>query len=61
MIWEAFAAEGKKSIMLNYCEAWPPRTEDENSIFIDGTGVVPFLRCQNESRLSDDERHPARR
>lgn len=30
--------------MLNYCEAWPPRTEDENSIFIDGTGVVPFLR-----------------
>ena len=44
MIWEAFAAEGKKSIMLNYCEAWPPRTEDENSIFIDGTGVVPFLR-----------------
>lgn len=44
MIWEAFAAEGRKSIMLNYCEAWPPRVEDENSIFIDGTGVVPFLR-----------------
>ena len=44
MIWEAFAAEGRKSIMLNYCEAWPPRTKDENSIFIDGTGVVPFLR-----------------
>lgn len=44
MIWEAFAAEGKKSIMLNYCEAWPPRQEDDKSIFVDGTGVVPFLR-----------------
>ena len=44
MIWEAFAAENKKSIMLNYCEAWPPREESENTIFIDGTGVVPFLR-----------------
>ena len=43
MIWEAFAAEGRKSIMLNYCEAWPPRVEDDNSIFIDGTGVVPFF------------------
>ena len=44
LIWEAFEDEGKKCIMLNYCEAWPPRKEDTNNIFIDGTGVVPFLR-----------------
>lgn len=44
LIWEAFEAEGKKSIMLNYCEAWPNRVEDSNNIFVDGTGVVPFLR-----------------
>ena len=43
MIWEAFAAEGKKSIMLNYCEAWPPRFDDEYGVYIDGTGVMPFM------------------
>lgn len=30
--------------MLNYCEAWPNRIEGSNNIFVDGTGVVPFLR-----------------
>lgn len=43
-IWERFSKEGKKSVMLNYCEAWPPRFEDKNGIYIDGTGVVPFGR-----------------
>ena len=43
-IWEKFSTEGKKSVMLNYCEAWPPRFEDKNGIYIDGTGVVPFSR-----------------
>lgn len=43
-IWEAFEDEGKKCIMLNYCEAWPNRVEGSNNIFIDGVGVVPFLR-----------------
>lgn len=46
-IWEAFSREGKKSILLNYCGAWPPRVKDDkNTIFIDGTGVVPFIRCE---------------
>ncbi len=44
LIWEAFAAEDKKCIMLNYCEAWPPRVETDKNIFVDGTGVIPFLR-----------------
>lgn len=44
LIWEAFEDEGKKCIMLNYCEAWPNRIEGSNNIFVDGTGVVPFLR-----------------
>ena len=45
LIWEVFSKNKKRSIMLNYCEAWPPRIEnDEYGIFVDGTGVVPFLR-----------------
>jgi len=44
LIWEAFEDEGKKCILLNYCEAWPNRVEGSNNIFVDGTGVVPFLR-----------------
>lgn len=44
LIWEAFNDEGKKSICLNYCEAWPNRVEGSNNIIIDGVGVVPFLR-----------------
>lgn len=44
LIWEAFEDEGKKCIMLNYCEAWPNRVEGSNNIFVDGVGVVPFLR-----------------
>ena len=44
-IWEAFAKEGKRSIALSYCSAWPPRdTTNDNTIIIDGSGVVPFLR-----------------
>ena len=47
LIWEKYAAEGKTCLMLNYCEAWPPRNEGkENCVYIDGSGVVPFLRCQ---------------
>lgn len=44
LIWEAFEDEGKKCIMLNYCEAWPNRIDGSKNIFVDGTGVVPFLR-----------------
>ena len=45
-IWEAFSREKKRSIMLSYCEAWPPRIpNDDYGVFIDGSGVVPFLRC----------------
>ena len=43
-IWEQFAKEGKRSIMLSYCEAWPPRIKDDKTVMIDGSGVVPFLR-----------------
>lgn len=45
LIWETLSKQGKKSIMLNYVEAWPPRFQDENGIYIDGTGVIPFMRC----------------
>lgn len=45
LIWETFSKNNKRAIMLNYCEAWPPRIEnDEYGIFVDGTGVIPFLR-----------------
>lgn len=45
-VWESFAKEGKRSIMLNYCEAWPPRmTENDLTVMVDGAGVVPFLKC----------------
>ncbi len=47
LIWEKFAEEGKRCLLLNYCEAWPPRgAAKENCVFVDGSGVVPFLRCQ---------------
>ena len=47
LIWEAFSREGKRSIMLNYCEAWPPRIEnDPHAVYIDGSGVIPFIRCE---------------
>lgn len=46
LIWETFSKAGKRCLMVNYCEAWPPRLRhDEHNIFIDGTGVVPFMRC----------------
>lgn len=44
MIWEAFERGGKKSVLLNYCEAWPPRVEGTQNIFVDGTSATPFLR-----------------
>ena len=44
LIWEAMEDEGKRCIMLNYCQAWPNRVKDSKNIFIDGTGLVPFLR-----------------
>ncbi|UWG98371.1 alkaline phosphatase family protein [Dehalobacter sp. DCM] len=50
LIWEAFSREGKRSIMLNYCEAWPPRIKDDPyAVYVDGTGVIPFIRCQIDS------------
>lgn len=48
LIWEAFEDEGKKCIMLNYCQAWPNRVPGSNNIIIDGTGLVPFLRSSAE-------------
>lgn len=46
LIWETFSRQGKRCLMMNYCEAWPPRLEhDEKNVFIDGSGVVPFMRC----------------
>ncbi len=50
LIWETFGAQGKRSIMMNYCQAWPPRSLDEQGIYIDGTGVIPFMRCNAESQ-----------
>lgn len=43
-IWEAFEESGKRSIMLNYCQAWPNRVEGSENIFVDGTGVEPYMR-----------------
>ena len=43
--------------MLNYCEAWPPRFDDENGIYIDGSGVIPFMRCNlNYQKIFDFKR-----
>ena len=44
LIWEAFEDEGKRCIMLNYCQAWPNRVHGSKNVFVDGTGVIPFLR-----------------
>lgn len=44
LIWETFERAGKRAIMLNYCQAWPNRVENSKNIFVDGTGVMPFLR-----------------
>lgn len=44
LIWEALSKQGMRSIMLNYVEAWPPRFADQNGIYIDGSGVIPFMR-----------------
>ena len=45
LIWETYSKQNRRSIMLNYCEAWPPRLEnDEYGVYIDGTGVMPFMR-----------------
>ena len=48
-IWESFAKEGKRSIALSYCSAWPPRdTTNDKTVIIDGSGVTPFLRCNGD-------------
>lgn len=44
LIWEAFEAEGKRAIMLNYCQAWPNRIPGSKNIIVDGAGVIPFMR-----------------
>lgn len=48
LIWEAFEDEGKRCIMFNYCQAWPNRVKGSKNIFVDGTGMVPFLRSSAE-------------
>lgn len=50
LIWETFSEQGKRSILMNYCQAWPPRFLDGNSVYIDGSGVIPFMRCNAESQ-----------
>lgn len=42
-IWETLEKQGKRSIMLNYCGAWPNRVPGSQNVFMDGTGVTPFL------------------
>lgn len=50
-IWQAFEKEGKRSIALNYCEAWPPRnTENDLTVLIDG-GISAFLSTKMASFL----------
>ena len=45
-IWQAFEKEGKRSIALNYCEAWPPRNkENDLTVLIDG-GISAFLSAK---------------
>lgn len=48
LIWETFESEGKRSIMLNYCQAWPNRVLESENIIIDGTGVTPFINTSLE-------------
>ena len=48
LIWETFSEQGRRSIMMNYCQAWPPRSLEDKSIYIDGTGTIPFMRCNAE-------------
>mgnify|MGYP000023920404 CR=1 FL=1 len=48
LIWETFSEQGRRSIMMNYCQAWPPRSLDDKGIYIDGTGTIPFMRCNAE-------------
>lgn len=48
LIWEAFEDEDKRCIMLNYCQAWPNRVKGSKNIFVDGTGVIPFIRSGAE-------------
>lgn len=44
-LWESMAKEGKRSIVLSYCGAWPPRmTENDKTVIIDGGGVTPLLK-----------------
>lgn len=47
-IWETFEEAGKRCLMLNYCQAWPNRVPGSKNIFVDGTGVEPFLRCTED-------------
>lgn len=44
-IWDAFAAQGKKSIVYGWPTSWPPR-DTENTIMIDGSGIHPFLSSE---------------
>lgn len=48
LIWETFGEAGKRSILMNYCQGWPPRSLDPMNIYIDGTGTIPFMRCNAE-------------
>lgn len=41
-VWDAFARDGKKSILFNYPTAWPPTTKD--AIYVDGTSIYTNLR-----------------
>lgn len=49
-IWEAVAKQGKRCIMLNYCQAWPPRFPSDNIVMIDGSGSLPLMQIQVDTQ-----------
>ncbi len=49
-IWEAIAKQGKRCIMLNYCQAWPPRFPSDNIVMIDGSGSLPLMQVQIDTQ-----------
>ena len=46
-IWDAFAQQGKKTIVYGWPTSWPPR-DTENTIMVDGSGIHPFLSSETD-------------
>ncbi len=45
LIWETAVKAGKRSLVLNYCGAWPPRFPSDKLVMIDGTSTIPLMRA----------------